>query len=99
DPTDARKATVRRFGRSDRSAQGWGCKRCSTAPRNHPVARRRPRQDLQGHAAAQRDLLGLVDHAQAAPAEFAQDLIAGDRPLVAVMPGPALPEGLVILRK
>ncbi len=44
-------------------------------------------------------LLGLVDHAHAAPPEFAQDLIAGDRPVVAVMPGPALPEELIILRK
>jgi hypothetical protein len=46
--------------------------------------------ESSGHAAAQRDLLGLVDHAHAAPPEFAQDLIAGDRPVVAVMPGPAL---------
>ena len=55
------------LGRSDRNAQGWGCKRCPPAPRNRPVARRRPRQDPQGHAAAQRDRLGLVDHAHAAP--------------------------------
>jgi hypothetical protein len=32
-----------------------------------------PRQDLEGHAPAQRDLLGLVDHAHAAPADLAQD--------------------------
>jgi hypothetical protein len=44
-------------------------------------------------------LLGLVDHAHAAPPEFAQDLTAGDRPVAVVMPGPALPEELVILRK
>jgi hypothetical protein len=59
----------------------------------------RPGRIFQGHAAAQRDLLGLVDHAHAAPAEFGQDLRAGDRPVVAVMPSPALPEELVILGK
>jgi hypothetical protein len=33
DPTEARKATVRRFGRSDRRAQERGCKCRLTAPR------------------------------------------------------------------
>ena len=37
------------------------------------VLRDLPGQDLQGHAAAERDLLGLVDHAHAAPADLAED--------------------------
>jgi hypothetical protein len=97
--TEASKDVPASVGRSDRSAQGWGCKRCRTASRNHRIARRPPRQDLQGHAATHRGLLGLVDHAHAAPTEFAQDLIAGDRPVIAVTPGPALPEELVIVSK
>ena len=37
------------------------------------VHRRRERQDLQGHPAAQRDLLGLVDDPHAAAADLAED--------------------------
>ena len=37
------------------------------------VLRDLPGQDLQGHAAAEGDLLGLVDHAHAAPADLAED--------------------------
>ena len=38
------------------------------------VERGRKRQDLQGHAASQRQLDGLVDDAHAAPADLAHDL-------------------------
>ena len=37
------------------------------------VEGRGERQHLQRHAPPQRDLLGLVDHAHAAPADFAQE--------------------------
>ena len=43
----------------------------------------RERQDLQGHAPAQRDLLGLVDDAHAAPADFPQQTKIAQPPLVA----------------
>ena len=46
---------------------------------DHPVAGHRPRQDLQRHPAAQRDLLGLVDHAHAAPADLAEDPVVADQ--------------------
>ena len=39
-----------------------------------------PRQDLQRHAAAQRDLLGLVDDPHAAPADLAEDPVVADLP-------------------
>ena len=35
-------------------------------------------QDLEGHAAAQRDLLGLVDHPHPAPADLADDPVVAD---------------------
>ena len=38
-------------------------------------------QHLQGHAAAQRDLLSLVDNAHAAPAKFAQEAVISQRAL------------------
>ena len=37
-----------------------------------------PRQDLERHPAAQRDLLGLVHHAHAAPADLAEDPVVAD---------------------
>ena len=37
------------------------------------VQRRRERQDFERHLAAQRDLLGFVNHAHAAAADFAED--------------------------
>ncbi len=42
------------------------------------VARHVAGQDLQRHATAQRDLLGLVDHAHAAPADLAKDPVVAD---------------------
>ena len=39
------------------------------------VQQRAGREDLQRHAAAQRLLLGLVDHAHAAPADLAEDAV------------------------
>ena len=45
---------------------------------DHPVAGHLPRQDLQRHAAAQRDLLGLVHDAHAAPADLAEDPVVAD---------------------
>jgi hypothetical protein len=54
---------------------------------------------FSGHEAVHRGLLGLVDHAYAASPEFAQDLMAGERPVNVVMLSPALPEELLILRK
>ena len=45
---------------------------------DHPVAGDLPRQDLQRHPAAQRDLLGLVHHAHAAPADLAEDPVVAD---------------------
>ncbi len=39
---------------------------------------RRPVQELQRHAAAQRDLLGLVDHPHPAPADLADDPVVAD---------------------
>jgi hypothetical protein len=35
-------------------------------------------QDLQGHAASQRDLLGLVNHPHAAPADLAHDPVVAE---------------------
>ena len=45
---------------------------------DRPVAGRLPRQNLQRHAAAQRDLLGLVDHAHAAAADLAHDPVIAE---------------------
>ena len=45
---------------------------------DHPVAGHLPRQDLERHAAAQRDLLGLVHDAHAAPADLAEDPVVAD---------------------
>ena len=45
---------------------------------DHPVARHLPRQDLQRHAAAQRDLLGLVHDPHATPADLAEDPVVAD---------------------
>ena len=45
---------------------------------DHPVAGHLPRQDLERHPAAQRDLLGLVHHAHAAPADLAEDPVVAD---------------------
>ncbi len=42
------------------------------------VADRVSWQDLQRHAAAERDLLGLVDHAHPAPADLAEDPVIAD---------------------
>ena len=47
------------------------------------VEHRRERQDLQGDPPAQRDLLGLVDDAHAAPADFPQETKIAQPPLVA----------------
>ena len=44
------------------------------------VPSRAGRQDLQGHAAAQRLLLGLVDDAHAAPADLAEDPVVAQLP-------------------
>ena len=43
----------------------------------------RERQDLQGHAPAQRDLFRLVDHAHAAPADFPQKTKIAQPPFIA----------------
>ena len=45
---------------------------------DHPVAGHMSRQDLERHAAAQRDLLGLVHDAHAAPADLAEDPVVAD---------------------
>ena len=45
---------------------------------DHPVAGDLPRQDLERNAAAQRDLLGLVNDAHAAPADLAEDPVVAD---------------------
>ena len=47
---------------------------------DHPVAGDLPRQDLERDPAAQRDLLGLVDDAHAAPADLAEDPVVADLP-------------------
>ena len=45
---------------------------------DQPVAGNLPWQDLERHAAAQRDLLGLVHDAHAAPADLAEDPVVAD---------------------
>ncbi len=47
---------------------------------DHPIARHLPRQDLQRHGAAQRDLLGLVHHPHPAPADLTEDPVVTDLP-------------------
>ena len=47
------------------------------------VARDMAGQDLQRHPAAQADLLGLVDHPHAAPADLAEDPVVAQPPLLA----------------
>ena len=54
------------------------------------VERRGERQDLQRHPAAQRELLGLVDDAHAAPADLAEDPEVAQEP----SPRPGRPSGL-----
>ena len=61
---------------------------------DQPVAGHLPRQDLQRHPAAQRDLLGLVDHAHAAPADLAEDPVVADLPQGRIR-GPGIP-GLAV---
>ena len=42
------------------------------------IAEELPRQHLEGHVSAERDLLGLVDDAHAAAADFAQDAVIAE---------------------
>jgi hypothetical protein len=47
---------------------------------NLSVAGDLPRQNLERHPPAQRDLLGLVNDAHAAPADLAEDLVVANLP-------------------
>ena len=61
-----------------------------------PVAGHVARQELQRHAAAQRDLLGLVDDAHAPPADLAEDPVIADLPQWRTC-GPGIPVHLLIV--
>ncbi len=59
---------------------GRGARLAAEPLPDHAVAGHRPGQGLQRHPSAQRDLLGLVHHAHAAPADLAEDAVVADLP-------------------